>query len=138
MTENNVSKIDRSDYVPNFKKRDSDDHIDLGYIEGYLSNGSPFRSERWAAFQMTFLTIFIPTDGIENTSPEEIKRLLIKEELIIFNDDKYSENVHEGNNVSMKKITDTNSNNFWEIQILVGDEDKVYIETGRNYEHQKI
>ena len=56
------SKIDFSD----------SDEINIGYAEGILSDGRPYRLECWAVDQITNLTIFISSIGINHYSSANV------------------------------------------------------------------
>lgn len=38
---------DRSDLVPNFRPTDENDVVDVGWCNGVLSDGRPYRAEYW-------------------------------------------------------------------------------------------
>ncbi len=59
-------KPDRSDHSPNFSKTPENDVIDIGWDEGILSDGRRYRVECWAQDQVTSLTYFFSTRGLEN------------------------------------------------------------------------
>ena len=120
-------KIDRSDFTPNFYKRDSDDQLDLSWGEGRLSDGRPFRVECWATNQVTYLTYIMPTKGIEEATNDEFKSLLISEGLIDFEDEKFLSSGFSGLNVSGRKRIDPSGNEMWDITVIVGDEDGTYV-----------
>ena len=81
-----------------------------------------------ARLQTTYLTFYMPTRGIENATPQEIKELLIKNKLIYFDDDKFlSAGFGGGINVEIKKSIDISNHEMWEATIIVGDEDGTYV-----------
>jgi hypothetical protein len=52
----------------NFVKSEENEALDLGWSEGFLSDSRPYRVECWAENQVTMLTIFFSTGGMENYS----------------------------------------------------------------------
>jgi len=94
--------------------------------EGTLSDGRPFRMECWAAYQVTYLTYFMSTLGIENLTNEELRELLVQEQLTTFYDDKFRFGGYGGCNVDGNKEMDASGNEMWSITVIVGDEDGTY------------
>ena len=130
-------KVDRSGFKPNFKKRDEDDQLDLAMAEGTLKDGRPFRTECWAAHQITYLTFFMPSRGLENATVEELKKILIAEGLVEFDDEKFQFSGYDGINLSVNKRVDDSKTPIFEMTVIVGDEDGTYIKNGvklRKYE----
>lgn len=115
-------KPDRSDQIPNLEKGEGIDVIDIGWNEGFLSDGRPYRVECWAQDQITMLTFFLTTNGIENYSDSMLKQLLIKEGLI----KEFLTNAV----VSAMPFTDASNNEMWSINIVVGNEEEVMIRDG--------
>jgi hypothetical protein len=68
----------------NFVKSEENEALDLGWSEGFLSDSRPYRVECWAENQVTMLTIFFSTGGMENYSDLMFKELLSKENLVQF------------------------------------------------------
>ncbi len=120
-------RVDRSHYKLNFEKRDSDDHIDLGFAEGIFSDGRPFRAECWAAYQHTFLTFYFSSNDIENMTNKDLKEYLKSEHAVEFLDDKYAASGFTGINVDSRKKVDASDREIWEVTVTVGDEDGTYI-----------
>ena len=120
--------INRSNFEPRFCKEERDDQIDCGWGEGVLNDGRPYRAELWAAYQMTHLTFYISTIGLEDATEEELKEYLISKGLVEFDDEKYEKvGGYTGINLSARKIKDPDHNEFWELTITVGDEDGTYL-----------
>jgi len=69
-------KPDRSNKTQNFVKSEENPAIDLGWNEGLISDGRPYRVECWAEYQITMLTFFFSTTGMENYSDLMFKELL--------------------------------------------------------------
>jgi hypothetical protein len=49
---------DRSNLKPNFSKTPENDVLDLGWHEGVLKDGRPYRSEYWCQDQISMLTYY--------------------------------------------------------------------------------
>jgi hypothetical protein len=107
-------KPDRSDYKPNFSRTAENDVLDLGWAEGTLSDGRPYRAECWAQDQITMLTLFVPFKGMEHYNDEMFQALLSKEGLIEFLGEPY---------VSAAPIQDVRGNEIWSINVVIGTED---------------
>jgi hypothetical protein len=69
-------QVDRSDLVPNFDGRAGDDVVDVGWAEGQLDDGRPYRLECWALAGSTGVTVLMSDEGLEASSPLEVNALL--------------------------------------------------------------
>ena len=67
-----------------FCRKDEDGVIDIGWCEGVLSDGRAFRAEMWAQDQISMLTLFFSTAGLETLEPDAMKRFVEKECLVTF------------------------------------------------------
>lgn len=105
------SKIDFSNY----------DERNIGYAEGELSDGRPYRLECWAVDQITNLTIFVSSIGIEHYSSTNVLDYIEAEGLYW-----KLTNTFYG---SALLWNDTNGNEFWSANLVVGDEDETYIDS---------
>ena len=110
-------KPDRSDYRPNFKKTAQDDHLDIGWNEGFLSDGRPYRIECWTQDQITNVTVFLSTEGLENASNEQLADLLQRERVVGFKPGV------EPSAYAMP-LTDAGGNSLWSINIVIGVDDE--------------
>lgn len=54
---------DRSDQTLSYVKSE-DGQLDLGWNEGLMSDGRPFRMEMWATDGISMLTVFFSSSGI--------------------------------------------------------------------------
>jgi hypothetical protein len=112
---------DRSGYEPNFSKTVENDKLDIGWNEGVMSDGRPYRMEAWAWDQTTSLTFFTSMDGLPDRSKEDWATLLETERLVQF-----------GNNgrrtAYAVPITDSGNQAMWSINVMVGAEDELYVE----------
>lgn len=111
-------KPDRSDQTPNFIKTADNEALDIGWNEGFLSDGRPYRVECWAESQITMLTFFFSTAGMENYSDVMFKKLLSNEGLVKF--------VSDEPHVSAMPITDAGGNDMWSVNVVIGTEDELY------------
>jgi hypothetical protein len=112
-------KPDRSNIIPNFVKTPENDALDLGWAEGVLSDGRPFRAECWAQDQITMLTLFFSVMDLENHTDQMFKDMLIKESLIEFvGDDAF---------LQAATIKDAAGNDMWSVNIVIGTEDGLYV-----------
>lgn len=112
-------KPDRSDQTPHPAKTPDDESIDLGFCEGVLSDGRPYRAEVWAESQITMLTFFFSSIGLEHASDEVLTQLLVDEGLVEFlSDHRY---------VSGLKMRDAAGCEMWSVNVVVGDEDELYV-----------
>jgi len=78
----NAPKPDRSNTSPNLVKTAENPVLDLGWNEGFLSDSRPYRVEAWAEDQVSAVTFFLSTAGIENHSNAQFADLLEREQLI--------------------------------------------------------
>ena len=54
----------------------------IGYNEGTLEDGRPYRVEVWSSYGITNATIFISILDLENASEKAIKKMLIDNKII--------------------------------------------------------
>lgn len=120
-------KFDATGIQYNIEKTDDRDYIDLSFAEGALLDGRPYRAEVWAGYQMTFITVSVSMIGIESITAEEMKQLLILNNLIVFDDDKFEESYHSRLNCNVRPTIDKSGNSFWAATIIVGDEDGTFV-----------
>jgi hypothetical protein len=118
-------KPDRSDLKPNFSKTPENDVLDLGWQEGALRDGRPFRGEFWCQDQTSMITFFFSTIGLENASREDFQLLLASENLIQFKEGRAR--------LDARKFMDSSANEMWSVNVAVGDEDQTFVEGGRPF-----
>ena len=111
---------DRSDFTPNRRKTADNDTVDIGWAEGVLSDGRPYRLECWAQDQVTHLQMFFSRRGLEHLDRAGIQDLLEREHLVRFAslDKRYA---------SGKPWRDPKGQDIWSIAVVVGDEDETYL-----------
>ncbi|NOX85025.1 MAG: hypothetical protein GXO86_03515 [Chlorobi bacterium] len=117
MTKEKYPKPDRSDYTPNFVKDDYE-QVDIGWNEGVLFDGRPYRVEGWFMDHITMVTYFFSTKGMENYTDDMFAELLTKEGLI--------EILSEENPIEADIITDAAGNEMWSVNVAIGTDDKQY------------
>src|SRR5919108_979088 len=107
-------KPDRSAFQPNFVKTPENDVLDIGWNEGQLTDGRPYRMEFWCQDQVSVLTYFFSTKGLENATNAELKALLVREGLVSF--------VSDRQYVSGAQLTDASGHEMWSVNVVVGDD----------------
>src|ERR1700689_1326159 len=118
-------KPDRSDFKPHLSKTPENEILDLGWQEGVLKDGRPFRGEFWCQDQISMITFFFSTMGLENASQEDMESLLTSENLIQFKAGR--------RDVRAVKIKDASGNEMWSVNVLVGDDEGTFVEGGRPF-----
>ena len=63
---------DRGNQRLNFAKAPGDDTLDIGWAKGTLSDGRPYRAECWCQDQVTMLTIFFSTLGLQAATDADL------------------------------------------------------------------
>src|SRR5215467_13908088 len=107
-------KPDCSDRRPNFSATEETDARGIGWDEGRLSDGRPFRVEMWAQDQVSYLQCFFSAVGLEDLDRRELQQFLERECLIRFRSDKRYAGGH--------LITDASGNRMWEVNVVIGDD----------------
>ena len=111
-------KPDRSDQTPNFVKFEENEALDIGWNEGVLGDGRPYHVECWAEDQITMLTFFFSTAGIEKYSEKMLKDLLVEEKLVQF--------IKNDAPLSTMRITDAGGKELWSVNVVIGTEDELF------------
>lgn len=75
-------KPDRSAYTPSRTKTAEHPQVDIGWNEGVFRDGRPYRVELWAMDQVTSLTVFFSTAGLEQLTNEAARELLEHEGIL--------------------------------------------------------
>lgn len=68
--------VDRSDFTPNSHGHTGDEVFDIGWAEGALQDGRPYRMECWGLTGSTGVTVFMASEGIEAFSAAAVNALL--------------------------------------------------------------
>jgi hypothetical protein len=111
---------DRSKQTVHFS-RDEDGIVDVGWCDGVLFDGRPFRAEMWAQDQVSMLTFFFSRAGIDDVDTDALVRVLESEGLFKFR----KADARNGNAV---KIDDDAGNPIWSVNIMIGNEDESFLE----------
>lgn len=114
-------KPDRSNRSPNLAKTAENPVLDLGWNEGFLSDTRPYRVEAWAEDQISSITVFMSTNGIENYTNEQFADLLEREQLIAY---------HPGRRRSAYAMpcTDASGNSLWSVNVVTGDDEDTFVD----------
>lgn len=102
-------------------KKDEDGVIDLLWCYGVLTDGRAFRGEMWAQDQVSLLTFFFSTFGLEHLDQEAMKRLVEQEGLVSFRSSGPSY-------CDAALFIDDEGNEVWSVNIVVGDDEQTFIE----------
>lgn len=113
---------DRSDFQPNFKKTAENDVLDIGWAEGILSDGRPYRFECWCQDQLTCVTIFLPRADLEGLDDDACQSLLEKEGLLQF--------PFEERYLTVLDFEDASGHALYSVNIVIGDEDGTFATGG--------
>lgn len=97
--------------------KDDDAQRDIGWAEGMLADGRPYRLECWAQYQITMITVFISVLGLEDYQQDDFVRLLEEGGLYRCLEDRQ---------VSAFEFTDSAGNVFWSINAAIADEETMY------------
>ena len=110
---------DRSDQKINHSK-DEDGVLDVGWNEGLMSDGRPFRMEMWAEDGVSMLTVFFSAVDIPDLDDKQMEALILAEGFVTF---------REGAHHYIYKMlrTDPAGNAMWSANIVVGDEDQTFV-----------
>ena len=76
------TKVDRSNYTPNLRKTAESDQLDIGWDEGFFTDGRFYRAETWAQDGLTCVSVFMPSAEIENMSNRQFVDLFQREAFI--------------------------------------------------------
>ncbi|HET7230548.1 MAG TPA: hypothetical protein VFJ16_11135 [Longimicrobium sp.] len=111
--------LDGSRHTPNFVKTAETPSLDIGWGEGVLGDGRPWRAELWAEDGITMLTFFFSTLGIEAYQADDLVALLTREGLLGLE--------RPGQGVGVMRLTDPSGNQFWSVNVVVGTGDEVQV-----------
>ncbi len=105
-----------------FPKCTDDGDVNIGWDVGILDGKRPYFCEAWAS-GFTVLTYFISTKGIEDYTVEQLEDLLKENGIVWY----VGERIYK---MSLARFTEGSGNEFFSINIIVGDDDGVYIDGG--------
>ena len=103
-----------------------DPQVNIGWDTGLLGGNRPYFLECWATCGITILTYFVSAIGLEDASTEELVKLLTDAGLFRLFDP-------ENPSASVMKFEDSRGNEFFSINVTVGDEEETYLEGGTIY-----
>ena len=112
--------IDRTNYQV-CKVKNGDGILDIGWTEGILSDGRPYRAELWAQDQITVLTVFFSVLGLEDFDTAALSRLIETHGIVSFGSLSAP--------ISASLFQDEKENMFWSVNIAVGDEESTFIKS---------
>ena len=106
-----------------FASRDPEyGEVNVGWDTGVIEGNRPYFCECWAE-GYTVLTYYVSTSGIETYSVEQIEAMLKSAGIVWYvGERKYP--------TSVRKFFDNSGNEFFSINIIVGDDDGTYIDGG--------
>jgi hypothetical protein len=111
---------DRSDKRPRFTRTPEDDRLDIGWSEGILTDGRPYRTESWCQDQVMLLTVFFSALGLEAASNPDLADLLVREQLLRF--------TGAARHVAGVRFVDPSGHELWAVNVVIGDEDDTFVE----------
>lgn len=106
---------DRSDFHPRFEQTSDDESVDIGWAEGAMRDGRPWRAECWTDFGFTYLTYNISNIGLEGETLDNLRDLLAREGLIEF--------IENRSLSSVGPWTDPSGNELLSLTIAISDVD---------------
>lgn len=109
----------RANHKPSVDLNPNRDYQDIGWSDGVLSDGRPFRVEYWCWENVSILTYFMSTHGIENATDDYFRELLVDEGLLTF--------LEARPTLRAKKTKDASGNEMWSVNVAVGDHDELFI-----------
>jgi hypothetical protein len=110
---------DRSDQSPQFV-RDEDGCLDIGWCDGVMTDGRPFRAEMWAQEGVSMLTIFFSTKDLSDLDDARILNLVVDEGLVAFRTraDAFCE---------ARRFINHAGQELWSVGIVVGDDENSFL-----------
>ena len=101
-------------------QNDDEGITEIGWCDGVLADGRPFRAEMWAQDQVSMLTIFFSEVGLEQHDQDVLRKLVEAEGLITFA-------AQPSCIFESSIIKDDAGNRMWSVNIPVGDEDHTFL-----------
>lgn len=111
---------DRSKQRVNLVK-DDEGVLDIGWCDGVMSDGRPFRAEMWAQDGISALTIFFSTADLDPEDDAAAVRLAQKEGLV-----KMKAGAED--RISARTWTDDAGRVVWSVNVVVGYDDESFTE----------
>ena len=110
---------DRSDQAPSLMKND-DGIVDIGWCDGVMNAGRPFRAEMWAQDGISMLTVFFSAKGIESMRSDQLQELVVKEGLVAFRTEAQTF-------CQSAEYTDCAGNLMWSVNVVVGNDEGSFL-----------
>lgn len=85
--------------------------LNIGFYEGILDDNRPFRLEMWLSYEILNATIFISIKDLEDKNIDQIKDIIVKNNII--------EIIEDG--IYIMELEDVNDNTFLSINIPISD-----------------
>ena len=105
-----------------FPVRNEFDEVNIGWNAGLIDGKRPYFCECWAD-GCTVITYFISTKGIEDYTVGQLEEMLSNADIISYNCQEHYE-------ASAMTFTDHSGNEFYSVNMVVGDEEKTYTDGG--------
>jgi hypothetical protein len=87
--------------------------------EGFLTDGRPYRAEYWAHEQVSSMTFFLSTKGMESYSNQQFIELLEREKLLAWRPGGFK-------SAYAMPFTDPSGNDMWPVNVVVGDDEQTF------------
>jgi hypothetical protein len=116
-----IPKPDRSSLTPNLTVKAIDRELDIGWAEGEWKDGRPYRAELWSWGDLSVVTFFLSTLGLEDAREPELAGLLDKNSLVEF---------LRKRKVYPEKVLDSAGNEMWALTIPIREGNKTLVKFG--------
>ena len=111
----------RVDYVPSPYEPNEDGVMDVGYKNGVMSDGRPYRLECWRMDELLMLTVLFSNQGLTGYKRADMPLLLEGEEILRF--------VGAGKpRLQAAQTTDDVGQSMWAINLMLADNRGTYAE----------
>ena len=100
--------------------------IEIGVDRGTLNNGLEYKAIAWSQDVLTYVTVYICPKQEADYEEVNLVALLEKNGLIVIQT--------ESPNIAVRKYVSDLGKTVWAINLLVGDEDNIFIEDFFNFE----
>ena len=111
----------RVDYVPSPYEPNEEGVMDVGYKNGVMSDGRPYRLECWRMDELLMLTVLFSNQGLTGYKRADMPLLLEGEEILRF--------VGAGKpRLQAAQTTDDVGQSMWAINLMLADNKGTYAE----------
>jgi len=114
-------KPDRSAFSPNLAAEAEGLEFDIGWAEGEWKDGRPYRAELWSWKDLSVVTFFFSTLGLEDAQEAELAGLLEKESLVEFPGTP---------KVYPERVRDSAGNEMWSVNVPVREGNENVVKLG--------